>query len=264
MEPIAYGISRLSLVPLRANPSDASEMISQLLFGEHYAVFEKSADQKWLKIQMAYDGYEGWVDAKQHSEISDQYYSQISNSEYKICTDFTSQILFGRNVIHITMGAVLPILNNPLFSDQEKLAFNGEAKSLHQKWNVDQIISQAKKYLNSPYLWGGRSPFGIDCSGFTQVVFKIAGYKLPRDSKDQIAKGKEVKFEETMPGDLAFFTNKEGKMNHVGMVLSKEEVIHASGRVRIDKLDAQGIISSEQNSYSHNLFKIKRILRDYS
>ncbi|MFT6826991.1 MAG: cell wall-associated NlpC family hydrolase [Roseivirga sp.] len=263
MEPLEYGISRLSIVPVRAGASDASEMISQLLFGEHYAVLEISKNKQWFKIQNAFDNYEGWIDAKQHSKISFEYYDQVNNTEYKICTNLVSEILYGRNVIHITLGAVLPILNNPLFNDQEKFAFNGDAKSLHQKWNVDQMIALSKKYLNAPYLWGGKSPFGIDCSGFTQVVFRVAGYKLPRDSKDQITKGKEVKFENAMPGDLVFFTNKTGKMNHVGIVLPNGQVIHSSGRVRIDQLDAQGIFSVEQNAYSHTLFKIKRVLRDY-
>jgi hypothetical protein len=264
MEPIDFGISRLSVVPIRAEASDAAEMISQLLFGEHYSVMEVSLNQQWLRIVNAFDNYEGWIDLKQHSKISPEYFDQINNTEYKICTNHTSEILYGRNVIPITLGAILPILNNPLFTDQEKFAFNGDAKSLYQKWNVDQLVSLSKKYLNSPYLWGGKSPFGIDCSGFTQVVFRVAGYQLPRDSKDQILKGKEVKFDQLEPGDLAFFTNKSGKMNHVGIVLADHQVIHASGRVRIDQLDAQGIFSIEQNAYSHNLFKIKRILRDHS
>ena len=95
-------------------------------------------------------------------------------------------------------------------------------KSLHQKWSAELMVTLAKKYLNAPYLWGGRSPFGIDCSGFTQVVFRVAGYKLPRDSKDQIMQGKEISLEEAIPGDLAFFTNKAGKMNHVGIILKDE------------------------------------------
>jgi hypothetical protein len=264
MEPLDFGISRLSIVPIRVEGSDASEMISQLLFGEHYSVLEVSKNENWLRIKNAFDHYEGWIDAKQHAKISSAFFSQINNTDYKICIDHTSEILYGKNVIPITLGAILPILNNPLFIDQERFAFNGDAKSLHQKWNVDQLVSLSKKYLNSPYLWGGKSPFGIDCSGFTQVVFRVSGYPLPRDSKDQILKGKEVTFGTSQPGDLAFFTNKAGKMNHVGIVLANHQVIHASGRVRIDQLDEQGIFMVEQNAYSHTLCKIKRVLRDQS
>lgn len=262
MDQIGHGICRLSTVPLRREPKDSAEMISQLLFGEHYRVLEQSEDSQWLKIQNGYDQYEGWLDLKQHSQISREYFDQINNSEYKIATDLFSRMLFKRQLIHVVLGSVLPLLNNPLFQTEEQLAFNGEAKSLHQKWTADLMIGLAKKYLNAPYLWGGRSPFGIDCSGFTQVVFRVAGYKLPRDSKDQINVGREVELDEAIQGDLAFFTNKAGKMNHVGILLKDGEIIHASGKVRIDKLDKEGIFNTDNNKYTHQLFKIKRVLRD--
>ena len=173
-------------------------------------------------------------------------------------------MLYNKQVIHVPLGSVLPLLNNPLFQNEEQLAFNGEAKSLHQKWESDQLISLSKKYLNAPYLWGGRSPFGIDCSGFTQVVFRVAGYKLQRDSKDQIGQGKEIQLEDAGPGDLAFFTNKAGKMNHVGIILKDNQIIHASGKVRVDQLDNQGIFNQEIKTYTHQLFQVRRILRDKS
>jgi cell wall-associated NlpC family hydrolase len=262
MDQLEYGICRLCIVPVRAEASDKAEMISQLLFGEHYTVIEKTPDKKWYRIQNAFDGYEGWIDAKQHNEISEAYFTQITDSEYKIATDLFSRMLYKRQVIYVALGSVLPLLNNPLFQHEEQLAFNGEAKSLHQKWSSDLLVSLAKKYLNAPYLWGGRSPFGIDCSGFTQVVFRVAGYKLARDSKDQITQGKEVSLSDARPGDLAFFTNNQGKMNHVGLLVKNEEIIHASGKVRMDKLDEQGIFNSDINSYTHKLFKVRRILRD--
>ena len=262
MDHIEHGICRLSVVPIRAGSADSSEMISQLLFGEHYRVKEFSDDKKWCLISNAFDGYEGWIDVKQHYAISREYYDQISNSEYKISTDLVSRILFKKQVIYVMLGSVLPLLNNPLFQMEEQLAFNGESKSLHQKWGADQLIVLAKKYLHAPYMWGGRSFFGIDCSGFTQVVFRVAGYKLNRDSKEQILQGLEVKLEDAKPGDLAFFTNAAGKMNHVGILLKDSEIIHASGKVRVDRLDEKGIIHSEEGNYTHNLFKIKRILRD--
>ncbi|OEK05310.1 C40 family peptidase [Roseivirga misakiensis] len=257
----SYGVVRLSLVPMRGKPSDAAEMTSQLLFGEHYRVVEPSDDGMWLKVKNAFDDYEGWIDKKQHHTISEPYFDQIDSSEYKICTDFVEKILFNQQLSFVTCGAILPLLNNPIFKDEENVAFNGSSKSLHQKIEIPAMISLAKKYLNTPYLWGGRSPFGIDCSGFTQVVFRIAGYSLPRDSSQQILKGEEVKFEETVAGDLAFFTNKSGKMNHVGLVIENNEVIHASGKVRIDQLDNKGILNAEVGKYTHHLFKIKRVIK---
>lgn len=260
MNEIGYGVLRLSLVPVRATPSDAAEMISQLLFGEHYMVLEESEDTKWLRVKNAFDGYEGWIDKKQHHRISKEYFDQISETEYKICIDLVSKILFKQQINHVVAGSVLPLLNNPIFKDEENVAFNGTSKTLYQKWGVASMMNQATKYLNTPYLWGGRTPFGIDCSGFTQIVYKTGGYNIPRDSSEQIMKGKEVQLSEAKAGDLAFFTNAEGKMNHVGLVMEDGKIIHASGKVRIDQLDDKGIKNLEQNSYTHHFYKLKRII----
>ena len=119
----------------------------------------------------------------------------------------------------------------------------------------------AQSLLNVPYQWGGRSPMGMDCSGFTQVVFKILGKKLLRDAWQQAEQGVLVNFiEEIQPGDLVFFDNEEGRIIHVGIALANHKIIHASGCVRIDNLDHHGIYNTETRKYSHNLRIIKRVL----
>lgn len=262
MEINEKGICRLSVVPVRSEPSDKAEMVTQLLFGDHYTVIDKSKDGKWLKIQVYFDSYTGWVDIKQHTNISNEYFQQINNSDYKICTDLTSSILFNKHHHQILMGSILPIATNELFKMEEQLAFNGEAKSLSQKRDYDYLKVVAKRYLNVPYLWGGKSPFGIDCSGFTQMVFKICGYQLLRDASLQVTQGELIDdITAANPGDLAFFNNDEGKVTHVGIILENNEIIHASGRVRIDGLDSKGIYDLNSNLYSHFLFSIRRVLR---
>jgi len=254
------GICRLGIIPVRSEPSDKSEMVSQLLFGEHYSVLEISKNSKWKKICNHFDQYEGWIDATQHYPISHDYFEQINNSEYKICTDIVSTILFKKSPLQIVIGSILPLSQNELFKLDEQLAFNGESKSLGVKRDFDYLQQIAMKFRNAPYLWGGRSPFGIDCSGFTQVVFRICGYSLTRDSSQQEKQGMTVKeIESIKPGDLAFFSNEKGTINHTGIVLEDNKIIHASGKVRIDKIDAQGIFVEATKSYSHKLHSIKRI-----
>jgi len=261
MEVKGYGVSRLSIIPIRSQPKDSAELVSQLLFGEHYIILESTADLKWLKIHNAFDEYEGWIDAKQHHNISKPYFQQINDSEYQICTDLVAKILSNHEANYITSGAIVPLLNNPIFKNEENVSFSGTSKSLYQKVGASTLIAFAKKYLNTPYLWGGRTPFGIDCSGFTQVVYRMGGYRLLRDSSQQIKQGEAIQLEDAREGDLAFFTNHEGKMNHVGLLLSNQEVIHASGQVSIDSLDEKGIYNKDSKEYTHHLFKIKRILK---
>ena len=262
-ESVEKGICRLSVIPMRKAPSESSEMVNQLLFGEHYSVYEITADRSWLKIKCYYDDYEGWISGNQHYAISDEYFEQINNSDYKICLDLTSNILFKKHLINILIGSILPISTNELFKIEEQLAFNGEAKSQSQRRDYEFLKETALKYLNAPYLWGGRSPFGIDCSGLTQMIFKINGYKLKRDSSEQRLQGHKIDgMAKIIPGDLAFLENVKSKVFHVGMIMENNEIIHASGRVRIDKLNEEGIINKENGKLSHRLIELRRIIKD--
>ncbi len=259
---LSKGVCRLSIVPVRAAAADQSEQVTQLLFGDHYTIIDVSESGKWLKIKIYFDDYEGWIDAKQHYPVSDEYYEQINNSDYKITLDYTSNILFKKKLINIVIGSVLPIATNELFKMEEQLAFNGDAKSLNQRREFDFIKVIAFRYINSPYLWGGKSPFGIDCSGFVQQVFKIAGYRLQRDARKQAVQGEKVDgLEQASPGDLLYFSNNEGRINHVGILLEDNEVIHASGQVKVDKVDEKGIYSENDELYTHQLAAIRRVLK---
>lgn len=256
------GICRLSAIPVRADASDKSEMVTQLLFGEHYETIETNVQGQWLKVRNHFDGYEGWIAANQHHAIPDEYYEQINSSDYKVSLDICSSILYKKNYISIVMGSVLPISTNELFKMEEQLAFNGESKSLSQKWSYDQLHETALKYHNAPYLWGGKTPFGIDCSGFTQMVFRICGYSLKRDASQQMNQGTRVdRPDQAMPGDLLFFRNAVSGTAHVGILLEEEKIIHASGRVRTDLFTEDGLFNEEYNRLTHLLTGIRRILK---
>ncbi|HEY9046760.1 MAG TPA: C40 family peptidase, partial [Ohtaekwangia sp.] len=184
-------------------------------------------------------------------------------SELKITTDLTSSLLYNKSPLAILMGSMIPISSSELFKMEEQFAFNGEAKNVGQKREFEFLRNIAVRYINAPYQWGGKNPFGIDCSGFTQMVFKICGYKLFRDAWQQASQGKSVKdFNQVKPGDLAFFKNGEDKVIHVGIALGEEKIIHASGRVRVDQLTQEGIVNGDTKNISHTLSHVRRILAD--
>lgn len=261
LNPLEHGVCRLSLVSVRKEPAHQSEQITQLLYGDHYTVIEKSKDSKWIRINIHFDQYEGWIESKQHHFISPEYFTYVNQAEFKITTDLTSSMLYNKSLQIVLMGSMIPISSSELFKMEEQFAFNGEAKNVGQKREFEFLKNIALKYLNSPYQWGGKNPFGIDCSGFTQMVFKICGYKLLRDSSQQANLGKSIeKIEHALPGDLAFFKNEAQKITHVGIVLDAERIIHASGRVRIDYLNEEGILNMETKIYTHQLSHFRRIL----
>lgn len=258
-----YGINLLCQIPLRESITHSSEMISQLLFGEIFIIEEKY--QHWLKIQTEEEAYEGWVDEKQITYISEAIYKEIkSENSKKLIGDFICPIinLNSKETHHIGLGSQLPLFN------ESTITIGNESFRILTDQIIDvstpqanNIIPVAQKYLNVPYLWGGKSVFGIDCSGFTSMVFKICGQILPRDAKQQAQVGSIVNFiEEARPGDLMFFDNEEGNITHVGIYLGDHKIIHASGKVKKDHVDHQGILSSDLKCYTHNLRVIKRII----
>ncbi len=263
MEILDFGICRLSVVPVRSEASDKSEQVTQLLFGDHYECTNLTKDRKWHRTKINFDESEGWIDAKQHHSISGDYYAYLNRAEFKITTDVTSSILYNKSPQIILIGSMIPISSSELFKMEEQFAFNGEAKNLGQKREFEFMRNVAMKYLNAPYLWGGKNPFGIDCSGFVQMVFKICGYRLFRDSWQQASQGKSIKgIGEAKPGDLVFFKDSDDRINHVGILLEGEKIIHASGRVRIDHLNGEGILNMETKIYSHQFSHIRRILSE--
>lgn len=262
MEVAEYGVCRLSVIPVRAEASHRSELVTQLLFGEHYEVTEFDKERKWCRIKIEYDQYQGWIEISQHTFISKEYFDYLTRTEFKITTDITATMLYNKSPMVVLMGSMIPISSSELFKMEEQFAFNGEAKNLGQKREFEYLKTIAFKYLNAPYQWGGRSPFGIDCSGFTQMVFKICGYKLFRDTNQQVNQGKLIEFENLKEGDLLYFNNKEGKIVHTGIALPDHKVIHASGRVRIDHLTDEGIVNSETKIFTHSLSTIKRVLQE--
>jgi gamma-D-glutamyl-L-lysine dipeptidyl-peptidase len=261
MEILDYGVCRLSVVPVRKSSADQSELVTQLLFGDEYEVIELASDKKWIRIRIHFDKYEGWINASQHHAISREYFEYIGRAEFKITTDVTSSLLYNKNPLTILLGSMIPITGAELFRMEEQFAFNGDSKTLGSKREFEYLRGIALKYLNAPYLWGGKNPFGIDCSGFVQMVFKIAGYRLFRDAWQQSNQGKAVKiFEDALPGDIAFFRNADNKIVHTGILLEDKKIIHASGRVRIDQLDQRGILNTDNRMYSHEFSHLRRIL----
>lgn len=247
-----YGICHLSIVPLRIESSDKSELVSQVLYGEVFKVIEHR--KKWSKIRLAFDKYEGWIDNKQFQFIDKQNYELLSKSEQILSTDLVEFIEdSSQNIYPVPIGSTLNglcVLNH-----------KHDGNVINEKRSKSELIETAFLFLNAPYLWGGKTPFGIDCSGFTQMVYKLNGYKLLRDASLQATQGEALSFiEESEPGDLAFFDNIDGDITHVGIIMKDNYIIHAHGKVRIDRLDHSGIYNTEKNIHTHKLRVIKKII----
>lgn len=261
IEVTEYGVCRLALVAVRNSPNPDARQTTELLFGDHYEVLKKADNGNWLFIKIHFDGQEGWINVEQHHAISQEYFDQINHANFKITTDITCNILYKKSPLTILLGSIVPISNSELFKMEEQFAFNGEAKSLGQKRDVEFIKTTAMKYLNAPEFPGGKSPFGIDAAGLVQMVFKIAGYTLPHSIMGQSKEGKPVKsLSEAMPGDLVFFSRKNESVTQVGIVLNDEKIIHSFGRVRVDHLLEEGIMRADSKIYTHYLKEIRRIV----
>lgn len=258
---MSLGICNLSIVPLRREPSDRAEMISQLLFGETIVI--EGVYKNWAKVRVTYDNYEGWIDRKQYQEISEQVFSELSLTRQCVTFDLVQLIenISGNFMLPIVLGSTIPKpVNHIFYIDNEQYIYEGQYY-LPENESFRKIVENAYMYLHTPYLWGGRSPFGIDCSGFTQMVYKLSGISLLRDAAQQATQGEPISFlTEAKPGDLVFFDNEEGQIIHTGILLRNNKVIHASGKVRIDTIDHLGIFDEIERRYTHKLRLIKKII----
>ena len=263
---MAFGIADLSVIPMRREKSERSEMVSQILFGEIYEVLEE--EDKWICVHLIHDGYEGWIDRKMYREVSDEYIGRYRSETPMLTTEVFNIITKDGDYGHklIVSGSVLPFFD----ADTKKIQVGDDTYTLVSKLKDvgidslrDLIVEYALMYYNTPYLWGGRTPYGIDCSGLSQMVYRMAGIDIPRDASLQVLEGSDYSFvEEALPGDLAFFGDDMGAITHVGILWEQNRIIHASGRVRVDKIDHQGIFNEDLKRYTHNLKVIKRLIND--
>ncbi|REC47041.1 C40 family peptidase [Chryseobacterium pennipullorum] len=235
------GICIVTVAPVRAENSDRAEIVTEILFGESADILE--VDKNWTRIKMHYDGYEGWMDTKQIKPVTDQ---ELASRKVTVVTEDFSSVLMNDGKTLLSMGSEVEF----------------PAVASRRSHDIRESIAMAaREFLNVPYLWGGKSFFAVDCSGFTQLVYKIHEVKLPRDASQQAEVGEALTFvEETRPGDLAFFENAEGKIIHVGIMLENQKIIHASGKVRIDTLDSTGIFNKEMNKHTHKLRVLRSVL----
>lgn len=235
------GICTVTVAPVRAEGSDKAEIVTQILFGEAADILD--VNKNWTKIKMHYDGYEGWMDTKQLKPVTAE---ELAARKVTVITEDFSSVMMKDGKTLLSMGS--------------EVEFPAVASRRSHDLR-ESIALTAKEFLNVPYLWGGKSFFGVDCSGFTQLVFKIHDKKLPRDAYQQAEVGSVLSFvEESRPGDLAFFENSEGRIIHVGIMLQDQKIIHASGKVRIDTLDSTGIFNKDMNKHTHRLRFVRNIL----
>lgn len=266
-----YGISHLSIVSVRAEPGDRFEQISQLLFGEHFTILEKQL--KWVHIKSAHDGYTGWIDAKQYRPVSGAEFMELDSADaffawgtHTRLTSHSPDILNGhlpvKTARQVVTGSVLPFFDgSSCLTGDISFTVLGET-SRYTGFTENLLEHLISVYLHAPYQWGGRSPYGIDCSGLMQIICRFAGIKIARDAAEQSLLGTPVRFIDlSIAGDFAFFENEVGRIIHVGLMIGNRQIFHASGEVRIDLVDSEGIFNEETGKYTHKLCQIKRLFQ---
>ena len=249
-----YGVCNLSVVPVRAAASDKAEIVTQLLFGDYVQILEKG--DPWIRIRFEKDNYEGWMDFKQLAYINEQQYQDGINTKHLVLSEPILELDGPKGIQNLMLGSNLPFLKNGKIKLGDETYIVLAPVDFNDLPNLFEI---AEIYINTPYLWGGKSIFGIDCSGFVQVVFKVCGIDLPRDASEQVKIGTEIKFEDRKAGDLVYFINDKEIIHHVGILTGTNEIIHAAGRVRKDKLDEKGIYNIDLEKYTHRFFAARRV-----
>lgn len=263
-----YGFCLNSFVALRGETSDSSELVSQLVFGDAFHILKDSLveAEKWIYIQNHFDSYEGWIHEAQALAIDENYYRSYQAENHPVSIDPEAFILKGTQKIKVPLGSTLPFFQNDAIRvGSQKFSYQGRPQ-LAQSFTREGIIPTAKLYLKSPYLWGGKTPEGLDCSGFTQTVMKINGFHLPRDSYQQAEIGDSISYAEAKAGDLVFFQKvpleqEIARVSHVGIVLEEGKLIHAFDEVQIDNFDERGIYRLNEKQQTEYLRFTKFIRR---
>ncbi|MBK6938056.1 MAG: C40 family peptidase [Chitinophagaceae bacterium] len=251
-----YAIVAVPAAPVRRKAGHSKEMVNQLLFGEKVKVL-KTHGKLWAKIRSLHDGYEGWMTVSQLEEVAEK---TARLPDTFITTELLAAIDFGENRMHIPVGSSLPAFrsgNGTLGKLQYK--FEGQFFEADKQLADEELLKQLiKPWMNAPYLWGGRTLLGVDCSGLVQVIYKLMGINLPRDAWQQAQGGKAVKkFSELQPGDLVFFDNKEDIV-HVGIYLGEDKIVHAAGKVRVDDINKKGVVNADVKLSGNRLRAIRR------
>lgn len=255
-----FGITTVSIAPLYVEASSQSEMTSQLLFGELFTVLKEN--KNWLFISCTHDKHEAWISKKQAQLISKESYQEIENQNQVFTFDLVSTAISNREHIPLILGSTLPSFDGLSFKiNQNKIIYNGQVLTPDFTHPDNSLIKKITfKYINSPFLWGGRSPFGIDAGGFCQMVYLFCGLHLPRTMQQQSKIGKTIHLiGESKPGDLLFFSSNT-EINHVGILIDSFTIIHCDERVKVSSIDNHGIIDLNTQQYSHQLKSIKRLL----
>jgi len=259
---MSLGILSLPVLPVRSEPSERSELTTQLMFGEVFEILE--VKDSWTMIRNQADGYQGWVTSKMLTVISDDMKDRLLQLPTKVLREPITIFKAFSSEIFLPAGSRFYVKNNHYFHPvgPDLMKFTPQRVGLETTFPQslsESVLQTALQFMNAPYLWGGKTILGMDCSGLTQVSASINGFQLPRDASDQAQLGKEEFLSMSLPGDLAFFSNSEGRIVHVGLVCGQNKILHASSSVHIDDLDEQGIFSRELKKHTHQLHSIKRI-----
>ncbi|MFL2597891.1 MAG: NlpC/P60 family protein [Flavobacteriaceae bacterium] len=247
-----YGICNLSIAPMRNENSHKSELISQLLYGDCFKVISKK--NEWLQITTITDDYSGWIDYKQTQLITKSEAEDISFTINSYSSSLVDYIETSENkLISLVLGSNV--------GATKFLGHGFKGSIIKGKKPKSNLLKIASLYLHSPYLWGGKTPMGIDCSGLIQMIYRINGYNIPRDAAQQVKLGETLSFiDESEVGDLAFFDDEDDNIIHVGLLLGNNYILHAHGEVRIDRIDQTGIYNVKTKRHSHNLRIIKKLI----